>query len=322
MVFLRNTYLISAALFLATGCAHMPSEPPIHVTTVVMPGTFQTLPPPPPTLTSEEALSPWGQEYAIGRRFAAEGDYYRAATCFQRARFLLNDLQSPHEAQLLHALLLTYSSANRYQEAINIWEKEQDKVSIADPELARDCICLLYEAYTHVNRPKEAADLLSVLPPNDPLKAQLPLFGAFTANNEEALLQSPDLATAVGKREHEEALALVAEYHSRRRDPTTARVLNGILPGGGYAYVYQYKTAFTALALNGLFIAATWQLFVAHQQAAAIIAGTFEGGWYLGGIAGAGLAADQYNQHLREELSKPYLERNALFPILQMRYQW
>jgi tetratricopeptide (TPR) repeat protein len=300
----------------------MPTEPPIHVTAVVMPGTFQTLPQPPPILTSEEALSPWGQEYSIGRRFATEGDYYRAATCFQRARFLLNDPQSPHEAQLLHALLLTYSVGNRYQEAISIWEKEQDKVSIPDPDLAKDCISLLYEAYTHVNRPKEAADLLSVLPSDDPLKAQLPLFRNITTNDEEAILQAPDVAKALGKKEHEEALALVAEYRSRRRDPTTARVLNAVLPGGGYAYVHQYKTAFTAFALNGLFIAATWQLFVAHQQAAAIIAGTFEGGWYLGGIVGAGIAADQYNQNLREKLSKPYLERNALFPLMQLRYQW
>jgi hypothetical protein len=300
----------------------MPTEPPIHVTAVVLPGAFQSLPQPPPILTSDEASSAWGQEYTIGCRFAAEGDYYRAATCFQKARFLLNTSQSPHEAQLLHALLLTYSLGNRYQEAISVWEKEQDTVSITDPEIARDCISLLYEAYTHVNRPKEAASLLLALPPDDPLKNKLPLFRNMTTNDEEALLQTPEAAAAVGKNEHQEALALVAEYRSRRRDPTTARVLNAVLPGGGYVYVHQYQTATTALILNGLFIAATWQLFVAHQQAAAIIAGTFEGGWYLGGIVGAGLAADLYNQRLREELSKPYLEHNALFPLMQIRYQW
>ena len=70
--------LIPLVLLLATGCAHMPVEPPIHVTAVLLPDAFQTLPKPPPQLTSEEHASPWGQEYALGCQFALEGDYYRA----------------------------------------------------------------------------------------------------------------------------------------------------------------------------------------------------------------------------------------------------
>ena len=314
--------LIPLVLLLATGCAHMPVEPPIHVTAVLLPDAFQTLPKPPPQLTSEEHASPWGQEYALGCQFALEGDYYRAATCFQRARFLLDDPSSPHEAQLLHALLLAYSMGNKYQEAASIWEKEQDKISVADPELARDCISLLYEAYTHLGRTKEASELLGSLPPADPLKPRLSLFGTMTTNGEEAFLGAPEAAALVGPREHEEALAMVADYRARRCDPSTACVLNAVLPGSGYVYVHQYQTAVTAFLINGLFIAGTWQLFTAHQQAAGLIAGTLEGGWYLGGIVGAGLAADQYNQHLREELSRPYLNRNALFPLVQERYQW
>ena len=141
-------------------------------------------------------------------------------------------------------------------------------------------------------------------------------------NTDTSLSSAPPLAARVGSSEHDDALALATTYGLSRKDPTTARILNSVLPGSGYLYVRQYQTAATAFALNALFIAATWQLFAAHQQAAAIISGSFEGGWYLGGIVGAGLAADLYNQRLREQLGKPYLERHSLFPLQQVRYQW
>lgn len=318
-----NIWLIGVLLLCgATGCVPMPKEPPVHVTTTLVPDALKGLPRPPPTLTSDEEHTAWGQEYSLGRKFAQQSDYYRAATCFHRARFLVNDSASTHQAQLLHALLLTYSLGGKYQEAIDAWETVQTAISIDDPDTARDCIGLLYEAYLHVNRPDEAASLLNNLPPNDPMQKKLQLFSRLTLNDETAFLNSPETAHGVGFQEEEEASSLALLYQHHRKDPNTARILNATLPGSGYLYVQQYQTAATAFVFNALFIVATWQLFAAHQPAAAIISGGFEGGWYLGGISGAGLAADTYNQRLRERLSKTYLEQYGLFPLKQMRYQW
>jgi hypothetical protein len=225
-------------------------------------------------------------------------------------------------AQLIHALLLTYSLGGKYQEAIDIWEREQSSIHITDQNLARDCISLLYEAYTHLNRSSDAARLIDILPTDDILRNKLPLFQFISTNTDASFSSAPPFAALVGTPEFNDATSLASTYLQSRKDPTTARILNGILPGSGYLYVRQYQTAITAFVMNALFIASTYQLFVAHQQAAAIIAGGFEGGWYLGGITGAGLSADIYNQRLREQLSRPYLERHSLFPLQQIHYQW
>ncbi len=300
----------------------MPTEPPLPLSTIVFPEEISKLPTPPPALTEEESLSQWGQEYHLGRCFAREGDYYRAITCFHRSRFLLGDASPPHTAQLIHALLLTYTLGRKSQEAVDLWEKVQTSVRITDPDLARDCISLLYEAYSHLNRLDEASRLINVLPADDLLRTRLPLFQTIALNDDGSLSAAPALAARVGTQESDDAIAIAAAYLRSRKDPTTACLLNALLPGSGYFYVRQYQTAATALAMNTLFIVATVQLFAAHQQAAAIIAGGFEGGWYLGGITGAGLAADLYNQRLREQIAKPYLERYKLFPLQQVRYQW
>ena len=322
---LDHVYLLllaSSLPFLTTSCVKMPNDPPVHLTSTVLPATIHSLPPAPPLLTQDEQQTSWGQEYRLGQRFASDGDYYRASTCFYRSRFLLDNPNSPHAAQLLHALLVTYALGGKYQEAIDAWERDQATIQISDPDLARDCISLLFEAYVHTNHEDKASQLLTILPADDQLRTRLPLFERICTNSDDSLSSAPPIAALIGTTEHEEAKALAATYALSRKAPKTARILNAVLPGAGYLYVHQYQTAFTSFAINALFIGATWQLISAHQLAAGIIAGGFEGGWYLGGIAGAGLSADIYNQRLREQLGKPYLESHHLFPLNQLHYGW
>ena len=41
-------------------------------------------------------------------------------------------------------------------------------------------------------------------------------------------------------------------------------------------------------------------------------------GWYFGGINGAGLAAQEYNERVYERLARDTMIENKLFPILML----
>jgi hypothetical protein len=266
-------------------------------------------------------MSDWGREYMLGKRFAEEQDFYRAITCFQRAKFLLAPSNEDHEAQLFHASLLAYCLAGKYQEAISLWEKEQDSLHVKDPEMAKDCICLLYESYCRLGKEQKAHDLLNALSPHEPVRKKLPLFEVIAKNSDDDLPSAHIYAHEVGEEEERAAKELTALYLAQRKDPATARLLNGLLPGAGYAYVRQYQTAATAFVFNALFIVSSVQFFRANLVAAGCLCAGFETGWYLGGITGAGLAADTYNQRLREILARPYLEKFRLYPLRMVRYK-
>jgi tetratricopeptide (TPR) repeat protein len=273
-------------------------------------------------MSPEENSTAWCQEYTVGRAFAAEGDYYRATTCFHRARHLLStDASSSPErrAQIVRALILTYSLAGKPQEAVDVWEKELDKVLFSNKELAEDTISLLFEDYHLLKREVDAEKIFSSLPPQNVLRDKLSLFREI-ASESARLPFSEQPATKLGlQKEVEEA---TFQFNNAMKSPFNAALYNALLPGAGYFYVGQYKAAATALLMNALFTTATVQFFAVHLPAAAILSGGFELGWYGGGIMGAKLAAEIYNQHLREIILKPLLEKHSLFPLQTMHYTW
>lgn len=305
-----------------TGCMKLPREEEPFLTHTVFPEAISRLPEPPPVMTAEEKAAPWGEEYTLGSCFAQEGDYYRATTCFHRARHLLKSTSSAspeRQAQIVRALILTYCLAGKPQEAVDVWEKERDTVRFQDKDLAEDTISLLFESYQRLNRPVDAEKLSSVLPPQDPLRERLALYATIAKDSTQLPLSLP----------HAEKLALekeltnvLTQYKSALKSPGRAALYNALLPGAGYCYVGQYKTAATAFLMNGLFIASSVEFFALDLPAAGILAGGFEVGWYGGGIMGAKLAAEIYNKRVRETLFKEFLEKQSLFPLQTMHYRW
>jgi tetratricopeptide (TPR) repeat protein len=312
--------LLGLILYCLPGCVPIPQEPIVHVTTTVLPASLEKLPTP-LECRHDEVMEPWKQEYYLGKKFALSADYYRAATCFQRALYLLPDKAEAHSV-LVHALILTYSVAGKYDEVISIYEKNRADLVVHDKNLALDCLGLLYEAYSHKDRLQEANSILQIIPGTEEAAKNLPVFQALSMNSQDCFIKALDVSASLPREQSEELNKIKLVYGKSKKHPETAASLNAIIPGAGYLYVNEYQTSSTAFCINVLFAGATWQLLSAHQLAAGLIAGGFEVGWYAGGVMGAYMAANVYNERLREQLVKYYLQKYHLYPLQQLHYQW
>lgn len=279
------------------------------------PRYIKRLPSPFPPLSYLERSQDWGKELYLGREFAREMDLYRALTCFKSALFLVpkGNLDRIHEIE--YEIFLAYSLGNKYQEAIEAFEGSH-LLTVSDtfPAL-QDMLILLYDAYIQMDLPERACRVLNLLASMDQNRAnKLTLGTAVSAVDIPTIIQTAECVDNQDSVYH-----FLDEYALRSKSVTKAKTLNAILPGAGYFYVGQKKTALTSFIINALFIAASYQLFERGYIPAAIITTSLELGWYFGGINGAGLAAKEYNDRLYECLGKEMMIDNGLFPVLMLQ---
>lgn len=277
------------------------------------PYTIEKLPAPFCPLTTVERSQDWGKELYLGRTFAKEMDLYRALTCFKRALILI---PRTHERryEIEYEIFFTYYVANKYQEAIEAFEGSK---LIEIPEtfpIFRDLLIALYDCYIKEDLPERACRILNAIESLDAeaannLKLQ-------TAVSEADFPQIVDHASCSPA--NETISEFLTTYFTQSKSVKKAQVLNAVLPGAGYWYVGQKKSAITSFVINSLFIAAAYQLFNRGYIAGGIIVTSLETGWYFGGINGAGLEAKQYNETLYNRVGSSALARERLFPILMI----
>ena len=116
------------------------------------------------------------------------------------------------------------------------------------------------------------------------------------------------------------ALEISRNYAKAKKSPAVAATLNALIPGSGYLYLGQAQSAFTSLAFNSLFIAASTHFFLKGNYAAGAITSTFELGWYLGGIFGASEGAKFYNVRLYEKQAHYRMRDHKLYPVLMLKH--
>lgn len=93
------------------------------------------------------------------------------------------------------------------------------------------------------------------------------------------------------------------------KDPVSAGVMAGILPGLGHVYVSRYKDALVAFLLNGLFIWATIESFHQDHNVLGGILAFFEAGWYTGNIYSAVNVTHKWNKKVRDDFRKGLIDR-------------
>lgn len=260
-----------------------------------------------------ERSQDWGRELFIGKAFAKEMDLYRAITSFKRALFLI---PKNHERrfEIEYDIFFAYYVANKHQDAVEAFESSKLINAPDNFPALHDLLIALYDSYMKIDQFERACRILRLIEE----------FDIDTANHlqlEEAVIEA-DIPSIVNKanctNSNETITEFLTTYFTEAKSVSKARTLNAILPGAGYYYVGQKKSAVTSFVINALFIAAAYQLFDRGYIPAALIVTSLETGWYFGGINGAGIEAKQYNENLYGRVATEALRKERLFPILMI----
>lgn len=301
----NRVYLLLFSLLWLCSCALPQDKLPPRITSEPSSQALRMLPTAFPPLSPEESASSWGMELFLGEHFAREGDFYRAITAFKRGLALFSaekNQDALRRQQMEQGIVLSYYLGKKYQEAIDFFETStlQD-VGVKYPGL-QTLLLTIYHSYIELHREPKADIILCKIESLSPDTAEdLRLFQRLQGGEVMALEKDP---------------LLWKEYRRLEKSPRTARISNAIVPGAGYWYVGQKKSAVTSFLINTLFTAAAYQFFHQGYPAAGAIVASMEMGWYLGGIHGAGLEAEYYNHRLYEKAAVRLLREKQAFPFL------
>ena len=270
-----------------------------------LPGNF-------PKLSVEERAQDWGKELYVGKAFAKEMDFYRAITCFKKALFLIPRNAFERRSEIEYDIFLSYYVAGKYQDAVEAFEGSSlMNASDSFPPI-EDLRITLYDAYIRTDQNERANTILSAICEENPVTAEKLSSGTDILN--------ADLCAIAQTEPTQNICQMLETYYVGEKSVAKAKALNAILPGAGYFYVGQKKSAITSFLINTLFIAASYQLVNKGYIAAGIITTSLEVGWYFGGINGAGIEASQYNRCLYERVGRETMVEERLFPILMIEH--
>jgi len=312
---MSKLWAAAVSLVLMAGCYRVPDKINPRVSYEVQDSHFKRLSSAFPVLSHNERNSDWGKEMVIARAFAEELDLYRAISTYKRAEILV-EVSSPRKQEIQYDMLLCYFLAKRYDEAVEAFEKSS--LSNIDQSFPahHDLLLILYECYRELDAPEKEARIMELIEKSYPETAEkLKVSTAIRTGNIETL-------QSISRGFHERSYLdeLLDNYQAQKKSVAGAQALNAFIPGAGYLYIGQRKSALTAFLLNGLFIAAAYQFFHKGQIAAGIITTGFETGWYFGGIYGAGEEAKYYNERVYEREATTVLNDGKLFPVLMVQH--
>ncbi len=313
---LKTLCLLPAAVLLLAGCVPSVIDFEPNITYTPTEQLIAKLPSPFGKLTKSELQQEWARELYIGLHFGNELDLYRAITAFKRALFLLPANQAERKLQLEYYVYISYYLGKKYQEALNYFQKTRlDSVSQEFPAF-KDLLISLYDCYLQTEQEDKANLILKSIECIDPdLAARLKLSSYLEEGAIDAA-RAFSAAVSISDTSCGDLEDFLDNYNADRLSVSKAKTLNALLPGAGYYYVGQKKTAGTALLVNALFTWAAYSFFKNGYVAAGAVTTSLEMGWYLGGINGAGLAANEYNERLYETRAKDFMIEHRLFPIL------
>lgn len=270
-----------------------------------------------PALQPEEVQMSWGKEYLVGVHFSKELDFYRAITSFKRAALFAEYEDKGRRAQIEYSICLAYFLAGKYRDVIRTFESSALSHTVT-PEFPafHDLLVILHESYLKLGDPERADEALRYLEKKSPETAQKLVVYDTLASANFTVLKDKCKEGPYAK----DLNSFNNTYRSRAKSLRAATLLSTFIPGSGYLYVGQTRSAITSFLINGLFIAAAYHFYHQKQFAAAVITTGFEMGWYFGGIYGSTQAARKYNEELYGAQARFMSEQHHLAPTLQLNF--
>jgi tetratricopeptide (TPR) repeat protein len=317
-------YRIACVLLLAIGSSGCQTASQLQPDLSYFPPQrlIKQLPSPFAELSLEERNQDWGKEWRMGRSFAFEKDFYRALTCFKRALLLIPPANLERRLEIEYEIFLAYYLSDKFQDAIEVFEGGQLFFATDLFPAIHELLILLYDAYLKNNQPEKALKILTIIESTEQEIANKLNLGSAIRDADfpkmKMALTTTETDDEMPSRLQVNLNSFLTEYQKSSKSISKAKILNAVLPGAGYFYVGQRKSAMTSFIINALFIAAAYQLFDRGYVPAGLALSSLEMGWYFGGINGAGIEAKEYNQYLYQTLGKEMLIENRLFPILMI----
>ncbi|MDZ7699942.1 MAG: tetratricopeptide repeat protein [Deltaproteobacteria bacterium] len=261
-----------------------------------------------PSVFSESLTINSDQQLEYARRLMDEGEYELAITELERfIHFFPESSQVPAAQNLIG---ICYLREGKYEKARDSFSRTIR--SNPGSSFAGKALFMTGETYYEQGVPAEAEHyFLEVLKqyPAPEMKNAVRYRLGWTWMKEDRWKDASEAFSKVetGSPFYHSASALTEESLKGellpRKDPVTAGVMAGLLPGLGHVYVSRYKDALVAFLLNGLFIWATIESF--HQDHNVLgILGFLEVGWYTGNIYSAVNVTHKWNRKVRDDFRK------------------
>lgn len=304
--------LFFSFLFFA-GCYRVPDQIDPQLSLVVQESYIHGLKSAFEPLKEEEKKTEWGKEFIIAQWFAKEFDLYRAISNFKRAQFLMESENASRKLEVQYDILLCYYLGGKYLELIETFEMSGLPNVDQTFTTFSDLLVILYESYRSLGDEVKSDRILKLLKESYPRKGQ-------TLEVSMALLQGDLPEIEKWGQEKPELAYLSQHYTLEKKSPPKAQILNALLPGAGYFYIGQKRSAITSFFLNTLFTYAAYQFFNKGYIAAGVVTTSFEMGWYFGGIYGAGQGAKYYNEKLYEANTSEVMNKKKLYPIFTIEH--
>ena len=310
---MNKALIFLLGIFFLSSCYRVEDKIEPKISTPLKEDHIKSLKNPFKHLGLEERKTDWGKEFIIAKKFAKDLDLYQAITNFKRAMILLDDEDAYRMQEIEYNIILSYYLAQKYDDVIESFEKSSLCYVDKSFEAFEDLLIILYESYREMQDEEKTQKILEILSESYSTTEKKIVLSSYLIEGDIDTLKKD-------YPEKKNIQNMIKIYERDKKSVMTAQLLNTFIPGSGYLYIGQKKSAATAFLLNGLFIYASYEFFHRGWTAAGVITASFEAGWYFGGIYGAGQEANFYNERVYERVAIPILNKEKLFPILFIKY--